>query len=310
MQAYNILITARTFGTTNKAALAMLESAGFKCTRVDAQSSPEAFLDEAKKSDALILGTNPLDCDLLQKCPRLKIIAKHGSGVNNIDLDAARQLGITVTNVPAVNANTIADLTFAHIMATSGGIVLANLRARQGRHFAGKEVYGKTLGLVGFGAVAQAVAMRSSGFAMNVLAHDPFGETIPEKFSFVAETTLDNLLENSDIISVHAPLTPLTEDLLDAQAFSKMKKDAVLVNLGRSGVINESALYAHMKGGNLFGASLEAAEEASPLAELENITLSPPLGGFATETISAVSQACALNVLRKLQGHEPDFVVV
>ena len=299
-----ILVTARTFGTANPGALKMLQDAGFSCTKVDADRSPEAFLEELQESVAIILGNNPLSGEAIRQGKNLKIIAKHGSGTGNIDLAMAKEMGIVVTNVPTVNTNTIADLTFAHIQAALSGIIRADGLARQGRHFYGRELYGKTLGFIGFGAVAQAVASRAAGFNLTTIFHDPFSEA--------GEHSLEDIVSQSDIISVHAPLTELTENMISEDVLLAMKKDAVLVNLGRSGVIDEHALFKVMKQGHLFAAALQAQTEEegqTQLMELPNVAFAPPILNFATETISAVSQTCAINVLRKLSGQDPDFIV-
>ena len=311
-----ILITARTFGTTNAGALALLEDAGFSCTKVDADRSPKAFLEELQESSAIILGNNPLTQEHLRQAGKLRIIAKHGSGTGNIDMDTARAMGITVTNVPTINANTMADLTFAHIMAAATGIIRADAHARRGRPFAGQEVFGKTLGFVGFGAVAQSVARRASGFKMSLVFHDPFGENIPsELLEKAKDASLEEVVRTSDIITVHVPLTDITEDMLNEETLLMMKPSAVLINLGRSDVINTAALQKVMEQGHLFAAVLQAEPQGeedlqSPLLGLPNTTFAPPLQSFATDTISAVSQACAQNVLRKLSGEEPDFIII
>lgn len=313
-----VLVTSRSFGKTSDEPFAILREAGLECTLMGADFTDAKFSAAVADYDALIIGAHPFLPADMERCKSLKIIAKHGAGLDNIDLDKAKALGITVTNVPAMNANAVADLAFAHILNISRGVSLTNAWVHQGqwKTYIGRDVYAKTLGLLGFGAIAKNVARRAAGFSMRVLACDPYVKEIPEEFrGYVALCDFDALVEQSDIVSIHVPLTGDTRDLFDKKTLLRMKKEAYIVNTGRGGIINETDLYEVMKNGHLLGAGLdvtasEPIEKDNPLLSLENVVVTPHTGMYSIEAINAVSVICAKNVARKLTGQTPEYVIV
>jgi len=313
-----VLVTSRSFGQQSKEPIDILTNFGLSYTLMGADFSEQKFAQEVSQYDALIIGAHPFDPKDLEKCQNLKIIAKHGTGLDNIPMDSAKKLGVTVTNVPAMNSNAVADLAFAHILNISRGVSIASAGVKQGswKTYMGRDVYAKTLGLIGFGAIAKNVAKRASGFSMKVIVFDPFVKEVPvEMAGYVTLCDLNTVIAQSDIISIHAPLTPETKDMFNREAPLKMKKDAILVNTGRGGVVNESDLYDCMKNGHLFGAALDVTElepiqKDSPLLKLDNVVITPHIGMYSLEATSAVSVVCAKNVVKKLGGQTPDFVIV
>lgn len=313
-----VLITSRSFGKTSPKPFEVLESGGITYTLMGEDFNEETFKEIIPQFDGLIIGAHPFNPEDMARCSHLKIIAKHGAGLDNIPLEDARRLGICVTNVPAMNANAVADLAFAHILNISRGVSITNERIHNGewKTFIGKDVFEKTLGLVGFGAIAKNVARRAKGFSMKILVFDPFVTVIPEEFQdFVTLVDLDTVTENSDIISIHVPLTESTKYLFDKERILKMKKDAYLINTGRGGIIHEQDLYECMKNGHLGGCAVdvtehEPIEKDSPLLELENFVVTAHIGMYSIEAISAVSVVCAENVAKVLNGEEPRFKIV
>lgn len=313
-----VLITSRSFGKVSDEPLQILKDAGIEVTLMGTDFDEERFKEAIPEYDALIIGAHKFYPEDMRRCPNLKIICKHGAGLDNIYLDVAKELGITVTNVPAMNSNAVADLAFGHILNISRGISAANARVHNGewKTYTGKDVYKKTLGLVGFGAIAKNVARRAHGFSMQVLAYDPFVKEVPEEFNdYVKLVDFDTVVKMSDIISIHVPLTDETRNLFDKKTIYKMKKEAYLINTGRGGIINEADLYECMKAGHLGGAALdvvevEPIENNNPLLTLENVVITPHMGMYSVEAISAVSIVCAQNVVKKLQGENPDYMVV
>ncbi|SNS17680.1 D-isomer specific 2-hydroxyacid dehydrogenase, NAD binding domain [Anaerovirgula multivorans] len=182
--------------------------------------------------------------------------------------------------------------------------------------YIGKDVYKKVLGLVGFGAIAKNVARRANGFSMQVLVYDPFVTEVPDVFkNYVQLVDFDTLVKESDIISIHVPLTDETKDLFDKQTIYSMKKEAFLINTGRGGIINEVDLYECMKSGHLGGVALDVVEvepmtKDNPLLTLENLIVTPHIGMYSLEAISAVSIVCAQNIVKKLKGEAPDYLIV
>jgi D-3-phosphoglycerate dehydrogenase len=313
-----VLVTSRSFGKTSEKPFDILRDARLEYVLMGADYSDEAFAEAVPDFDALIIGAHDFAPETMARCNKLKIVCKHGAGLDNIDLETAKKLGITVTNVPAMNANAVADLAFAHILGISRGVTLANNWVHEGRWktFIGRDVFQKTLGLMGFGAIAKNVARRAAGFSMKVLACDPYIKGMPAEFSdYVTLCGFETMISKSDIVSIHVPLTDGTRDLFDKGTLMKMKKEAVLVNTGRGGIINERDLYECMSAGHLLGAALdvtqaEPIEKDNLLLELENVVITPHIGMYSLEAINAVSVTCAENVAKKLRGETPSFVVV
>ncbi len=313
-----VLITSRSFGKTSPKPFEVLESGGITYTLMGEDFNEEKFKEVIPQYDGLIIGAHPFYPEDMARCSHLKIIAKHGAGLDNIYLEDAARQGICVTNVPAMNANAVADLAFAHILNISRGVSITNERIHNGewKTFIGKDVFEKTLGLIGFGAIAKNVARRAQGFSMKVLVFDPYVTEVPEEFQdFVTLADLETVTENSDIISIHVPLTESTKYLFDKERILKMKKEAYLINTGRGGIIHEQDLYKCMKNGHLAGCAVdvtehEPIEKDSPLLELENFVVTAHIGMYSIEAISAVSVVCAENVAKVLNGEEPRFKIV
>ena len=303
-----VLITSRSFGQASKVPFEILESAGISYTMMGADYSDTGFSKIIANYDALIIGGHKFDSTDMERCKNLKIIAKHGAGLDNIHLNKAKEMGITVTSVPAMNSEAVADLAFSLILDISRGVSMTNSQVRSGRWniYIGRDVYSKTLGLIGFGAIAKCVARRARGFSMKVLAHDPFISEVPEEFSDIATLCdFETATTQSDIVSVHVPLTDQTKNMFNKETILKMKKAAVLVNTGRGGTVNEADLYNCMKGGHLLGAALdvtgvEPIEHGNPLLTLENVTITPHIGMYTAEAVSAVSVVCANNIVKEL----------
>lgn len=313
-----VLITSRSFGKTSEKPFEILKEAGISYTLMGTDFEEEKFRAEIAEYDALIIGAHKFYPEDMKRCPKLKIICKHGAGLDNLFLEEAKELGITVTNVPAMNANAVADLAFGHILNISRGISFSNDKVHHGewKSFIGKDVYKKNLGLVGFGAIAKNVARRAKGFDMKVLAYDPFVTEIPQEFQdYVTLSTLETVRKESDIVSIHVPLTEETKNLFDKTAILEMKKDAYLINTSRGGIINETDLYDCMKEGWLGGAAMDVVEQEPmtkdhPLLTLDHFVVTPHIGMYSIEAINAVSMVCAENTVKKLTGQTPDYVIV
>jgi len=265
-------------------------------------------------ADALIcLLSDPIDAKMINAAPRLKIIANYAVGYNNIDLQAARDKGIVVTNTPDVLTAATADLTWALILAVSKRIPESERYLRQGQFFGwrpklmlGGDVSGKTIGIVGAGRIGQAVARRAVGFDMQVLYHSrnqniDFETSTPAKY-----VELDQLLQESDFISLHCPLSEETHYLINAQNISLMKKGAYLINTARGPVVDEAALISALESGHLAGAGFDVYEQEpvvpQSLLELDNVVLVPHIGSATYETRDEMARICALNIIEVLEG--------
>ncbi|WOJ95141.1 D-glycerate dehydrogenase [Congregibacter variabilis] len=259
--------------------------------RVYDSASPSESLRDAR----VWLGTavDPVTAQLIQSFPdSLGLVANLGVGLDNVDLEAAAQGGILVTNTPVVTEDT-ADLTFALLMATCRrlGECERALRAddwMSGASLLGQRVHGATLGIVGFGAIGQAVARRAAGFAMNVIYHGPSPKPEAEQQCGARHcATLDELLESSDIVSLNCPLTDDTRHLINEKTLAKFKPGAVLINTGRGPLVHEEALVHALESGHLSGAGLDVFEfepAVTPtLLNLPKVTLLPHIGSATAE---------------------------
>lgn len=300
---FKLLVTSRSFGTADDESVGLLKAAGVEIDRVGA----ERFEDVIENYDALIIGAHPFDPTLMEKCRRLKIICKHGAELDNIPLEKARQLGIAVTNVPGVNSHRVADLTFGLLLAAARQICHTDRLVRAGswQTAIGCDVFGKTLGILGLGAIGKNVALRAKGFGMTVIAFDPYVGNLTEDFSHVALCDMGYVLENSDFLSLHLPLTDETDTLLTEQRLRSMKRGSYLINTAKAELLDEAALYRLLKEKHLAAAALdvcstEPIERSNPLLGLDNIIITPHIGVYSKEAIAQVSLACAKSVLSKL----------
>jgi glyoxylate reductase len=284
----------------------------------DRPPTTQELIDNARGKDALVcLLTERIDAAVLAALPSLKIVANVAVGYDNVDLAAATQAGVVVTNTPGVLDDTTADLAFALILATARRVVEADALTRSGRwtgwgimQLLGHDVHHATLGIIGFGRIGRGVARRARGFEMTVLYHDAVRAPEDVERSLEARyVTLDELLRSSDFVSLHVPLLPQTHHLIDAAALGKMKRTAIVVNTSRGPVIDEAALVAALKEGTIAGAGLDVYEHeprlAPGLAALPNTVLLPHIGSASIATRSKMAEMAAQNVVTFFAGGVP-----
>ncbi len=279
----------------------------------------EELLQAVKGKDGILcLLTDKIDAEVFDAAgPQLKVVSNYAVGYDNIDVNEATKRGIVVTNTPGVLTETTADLAWALILATARRIVEADKFTRAGKYegwapmlFLGQDVYGKTLGIVGMGRIGQAVARRAKGFNMKVLYNDI--RRIPEETEKELNATfvsLDELLEQSDFVSLHTYLSPETYHLINEERLRKMKKTAYLINTSRGPVVDESALVRALKEGWIAGAGLDVYEFEPKLvpglAECENAVLLPHIASASVETRTKMATMAAENLLAVLAGKMP-----
>lgn len=311
-----VLVTAWTFQGEHEGKQRLAE-AGFEVVDSPrpAPLTEEELLALLPDFDAIVAGNDPLTARVLEQLPRLRAIARWGIGVDAVDLDAATRLGIVVTNTPGLIVDTVADLAFALLLAVARRIVEADrwVRSGQWQEFQTTLVWGKTLGLVGVGAIGMAVARRARGFNMTVLGYDPVPRAEAEEIG-VRYVSLDELLREADFVSVHAPLTPQTRGLIDARAIALMKPTAILVNTARGGLVDQQALYEALRDGRIAGAGLdvfakEPPDPNDPLLKLNNCVFTPHCGNNARETVEQVNLRVAENLIESFSGARPTFCV-
>ena len=260
---------------------------------------------ELATADGLVVrSATKVTAELLEQAPRLRVVGRAGVGVDNIDVEAATHRGILVMNTPGGNAVSVAEHTFALMLAMARSVPQSNASIHAGRWeksgAAGTELRGKTLGLVGLGRVGTEVARRARGLEMKVLAHDPYVTPAAAREVEVELVTLDELLKRADVISLHTSLSPATEKMFGAAAFAKMKRGARLVNCARGELIDEAALAEALKSGQLAAAAVDTfAEEPpknSPLIGLANLIATPHIAGSTAEAQEEVGTAVAQQV--------------
>ena len=273
------------------------------------ERSEEDMITILAEADAAItLLQDPITRRVLASNPNLRIVSNLAVGYNNIDVAAARELGITVTNTPGVLTEATADLTMALLLAVMRRIVEGDQEIRtEGRceweplKLLGASLQGKRLGIIGMGRIGSAVAARARAFGMDILGVRS-GEPI------------DELLATSDIVSIHAPLTRETQHLIDANALAKMKRGAYLINTARGPIVDEDALCNALESGQLRGAGLDVYErepEVNPrLLTMKNAVIVPHIGSATEEARNAMARIAATNVLLFLRGSEPLHRVV
>lgn len=275
--------------------------------------------DKPEEVEAIILRVFPVDAELMDKLPNLKIISKHGVGCNTIDLDAAKERGIMVTNTPGANANSVAELIVGLMLDICRNITVADRKSQAGefssiapKEMTGIELTGKTLGLIGAGNIARIVAkILHGGFDCNVIAYDPYmpAEAM-ESFGFEKIETVDEVIERADIVNVSVPLTPETENLIAGASFDKFKPSAILINAARGGIVNEADLYDALKAGKLRAAACDAFVTEPPTAantnlyELDNFIGTPHIGAGTEEALVRMGEESVQNVITILEGGE------
>lgn len=307
-----IMITSRSFGKINNKPRRILENAGFEISMKGGDFNQEEFEQSIPEYDALIIGAHPFPESVLINCKKLKIICKHGVGLDNIPVEKCRELGIAVCNTPGTNSNAVADLAFGLIIASCRNIAecCANVRSGKWKTEIGVDVYRKSLGVMGYGAIAKNVIRRAKGFDMNVLIYNHRPRELDSEFKDYARfVSLDELYTQSDIISVHLPLNDDTRGMIGAAQISQMKDGVIIVNTARGGIIDEDALYQACSTEKVRSCALdvlaqEPPDVGNPLISLPNVIVTPHLGMYSEEAVNAVSIMCAENAAAIFQGGE------
>ncbi|NIG15023.1 hydroxyacid dehydrogenase [Pantoea sp. SGAir0184] len=307
-----VICTSPSFARYDAAPIDTLRRQGFELITLPADAPLSALAPHLADTVALIVAFTEVNDALLSLAPQLKIVCKHGVGVDNIDLDATRARGIYVTNVPDANKHAVADFAFALILNSARQITTAAIETRAGhwpRIFA-TDVYGKTLGIIGLGNIGKQVALRAKGFNMRILAFDFYPDDAFAAEHGVTFVSLDQLTEHSDFITLHMPLTDQTQNLFDAARLKRMKKSAFLINASRGGVVNEQDLYQALQDNVIAGAAADVFVQEPlaqhPLFTLSNFIPTAHLAGYTDGAISAIGERCVTQIVQCIkQGERP-----
>ena len=309
-----VLVTPTSFGKSDPQIKRLLEeSVGEVEYNLSGKPLTAAELSEKIKGfDGYIAGLDYISAEVFEAADELQVISRYGVGVDRVDLQKAAECGIVVTNTPGANAVAVAELTLTFIMLLARQVHKADKQTHAGEwpRFNGLGLRGRTIGLVGFGAIGQEVAKRLKGFEVKVLVFDPFVNNEIVSSLGVASVSMDELLQKSDFVSLHAPLTPDTKGLAGIDFFCKMKPGAFLINTARGELIEDAAFEEALKNGHLAGAAIDVFSKEPP--EKENfvfnypqVIVTPHMSSHTDDAVNQMGWMALNNCLAVLKDEEP-----
>ncbi|HNV35059.1 MAG TPA: phosphoglycerate dehydrogenase [Bacillota bacterium] len=305
-----ILVTPRTFGKSDPVPLAMLEEAGCEVIRNPhgRVMTEDEMVMMVRGVDGIIVGLDPVTRRVIDCGGSLRAVSKYGVGVNNIDIDYANSKGIKITNTPGANSAAVAEHALGLLLSACRHISASDREIRQGKwtQHPGFQLEGKTMGIVGTGQIGRQVAERAKGLRMSVLCYDIYPDGFWAEKADVAYCSFNELLEKSDFISLHVPLVDVTYHMISANQLARMKKNAILVNTARGGIIDEDALYGALTNNVIAGAALDVFENEpvtnSPLKNLDNVVMTSHIGAHTLEAVQNMGRMAVKNLLESLAG--------
>lgn len=315
---YRVLISARMFGLASDEAYKVFERKGYEIVHNPYKGkglTEEQLLELIPGVDAIITGVDNITKKVIEAADKLKVISKCGVGVDNIDIEAATKKGIKVTTTPGTNPDSVADMAFALMLTAARRITDNSEKVRKGGWplTLGTEVWGKTLGIIGLGNIGQRVAIRAKGFGMKIIAFEKYPNIQFIEDNKVSLAELDDLLRESDFITIHVPSTKETENIINKEKLSLMKSTAFLVNTSRGGVINEEDLYNTLKEGKIRGAAVDVLKQEPPkdskLMTLDNFIATSHISAFTYEAIKRSEDLSSQNIFDILEGKGSPYLV-
>lgn len=293
MDSKKIVVTPRGFAKCGLENAKVIQDAGFDLVYNDTglAYTKEEFYDITKDADGVIVGVELVDKNYIDTHPKLKAVVKFGVGTDNIDVEYCKEKGIFVGRTVGSNARSVAETAISFVIADSKNLyeIISDTREHGWAKMTGYEILGKTIGIVGFGAIGRLVAQMASGLGMKVIAYDAYGIDKELADSLNTEIVdMNVLIEKSDFISLHIPLTPETQDMISAKELNQMKSNAVLINTARGGIVNEADLYEALKNDVIKAAyfdvfTSEPPENDEPLLTLPNFYLTPHIASRSEE---------------------------
>ncbi|MET8352487.1 phosphoglycerate dehydrogenase [Micromonospora sp. NPDC005206] len=303
-----VISSSPTFGRYSEEPLELLRAAGCSVQLIDRGDS-RTLMQALPDATAWIAGFEPVDESTLLNAPNIKVVAKCGAGMDNFDMRYLKERGIAAVNVPGGNARAVAEYTIGQIVALARGILANDHSVRAGKWgpSIGLGLDGRTLGIVGFGAIGQEVAKLASAFRMSVIVADPAVPQAALNAHSSLAVGLEELLKRADVVSIHVPLTEATRNLIGAAELAMMAPHALLVNNSRGGILDEQALVAALTAQTIAGAALDVFEQEpllrdSPLLSAPRLVLSSHTAGYSDSALAVVTRRCAESVLEKLNA--------
>ncbi len=316
---YKILITPTSFlSKENTQAKERLESFADEIIYNDLGRplKSEEILERLDGVHGYIAGLDYIDKNVIENAPdTLRVISRYGAGVDRVDLKACAEKDIIVTNTPGSNAIAVCELAFSMMLAVSRNIPKLHCAVEKGEwpRNQGFELYGKSLGIVGLGAIGKNLALRAKSFGMKVSAFDLYFDKNFAEANDIEYKDLNNILTESDYISLHIPLTEETRYIINKERISNMKKGAVIINTSRGGLIDEFAAAEFIKNGHLGGLGIDAFEQEppknSPLTGLDRVVMTPHTGAHTSEAVSNMGNMAVDNLIRILQNEACNFII-
>jgi len=305
-----VLITPRSFAKYNDEPLKMLEKAGIEVmpNPTGGILSKEEMLEHIKGVDGIIVGVDPLDKDVLS-AGNIVAVSKYGVGTDNIDLAYCKENGIEVAITKNANSEAVADYTFALMLAVARRVVEIDRACRNGdwKKRVTADVYGKKLGVVGLGAIGRGVAARAKGFSMEVYGFDIYRDEEYLKNNGITFANIDEMLKECDFISLHMPLTEDTKHIINKENLKTAKKNLILINTARGGIVSEDDLYDALKNGTILGAGVDVFEcepsHDSKLLELDNVVVGSHCAASTEGAVDAMSIMASENVIASLKNN-------
>ncbi|GEL77728.1 C-terminal binding protein [Tenuibacillus multivorans] len=317
MSQFNVVVTDYNYHTFEPEK-EVLKQMGIEL-RLEQCRTEEDVMNKCQDADALLNQYAPISRRVIESLDNLKVISRYGVGFNTIDLDAATENGVVVGNVTDYCLDEVSDHAMALLLSSVRKITQLNQAVKSGNwdYKVAVPIYrlrGRTLGLVGFGNIPQTLTKKAQAFGLNVIAYDPFvPQSVAEEMA-ISLVSIDELYEQSDYVSVHLPLNDQTEKLISYAAFTKMKKDAFIINTSRGPVIDKQALIQALQKGEIAGAGLdvlevEPIESGNPLLNMDQVILNPHSAFYSVESEVDLKRKAAQNIVDVLSGKLPNYIV-
>jgi D-3-phosphoglycerate dehydrogenase len=320
MSKKKVLVSSRSFGQIVDIGNEILTREKFQIERILPEDRPvteEKLHNLISRGDivAIVSGSEAIGSKALEDVGRLRVISKHGVGVDNIDLDVATERGVVVTNAPGTNTQAVADFTIGLMLCLSRKICLANQSTTSGKwkKFIGRELWQKTVGVIGTGAIGKHVIRRLKGFDVKILAYDIEIDTNFASKYGVNYVSLAHLLKESDYVTLHVPLTKATEGMIGRKELGQMKRSSYLINAARGEIVDEDALYHALQAGEIAGAALDVFATEPPqrqnLLDLDNLIATPHMAAYTYRAMMRMDKLCAENIVKVIKGERSEHTV-